>query len=77
MSSRPAATRRILPGSPFNAPPRPPVLPLHFEVDDLVSHDRHGLGKVLRIESETSVVVDFRDGNVRRMPLPDTKLSKL
>lgn len=75
MSTRPAGPRRPLASSPFNAPvdDRPVVV---YEVGERVTHDRHGLGRVVGIESETAVLVDFATG-VRRVTLPSTMLSKL
>jgi hypothetical protein len=75
MSLRPA-TRRVLPGSPFNASP-PAVSPAdRLTLHDLVTHDRYGLGKVVRVEGEFAVLVDFGSG-VRRVTVPSPKLTKL
>ena len=53
-----AVTRRHLPGSPFNTPPSTrPVK--QFAMQDLVTHDQYGLGRVISVE-ETAVLVDFR-----------------
>jgi hypothetical protein len=53
-----AVTRRYLPGSPFNKPPatRPAKT---FALQDLVTHDQYGLGRVITVE-DTAVLVDFR-----------------
>lgn len=69
-----AATRRHLPNSPFN---RPAVIrPVkEFAVEDLVTHDRYGLGRVLRAD-ETGVLVDFGTQQ-ERIAAPYTKLTKL
>jgi hypothetical protein len=75
MSPRPAAPRRILPRSPFNNAPTVPVVV--YEVDDRVCHDRHGLGRVIRVESAEAVIVDFRSGETLRVKTPSTKLTKL
>lgn len=74
MSSKSAAPRRVLPRSPFANPPavETPV----YTTDDRVCHDRHGLGRVLKVESE-SVVVDFGAGNLRRVARSSEKLTKL
>jgi len=74
-SSRARPTRRYLPGSPFNVPViEDPVET--FAVDDLVTHDKYGLGRVIRVEDATVILVDF--GTVRlRIVLPCTKLIKL
>ncbi|MBZ2196940.1 hypothetical protein [Occultella gossypii] len=59
------ATPRSLASSPFNnlrLPPPPPVL---FEVGQRVTHDRHGLGRVVGVEGEIATLVDFGDRVVR------------
>jgi hypothetical protein len=69
------ATRRFLPGSPFNnMPAYPPVE--QFDVQDQVTHDSYGLGRVLVVENDTAVVVAFGSRNVRIM-WPYAKLTKL
>ncbi|ARQ72359.1 hypothetical protein [Streptomyces marincola] len=69
-----AAPRRHLPTSPFKAPVTPP--PKQFAVDDQVTHDMYGLGRVIDIEEGIAVLVDF--GPVReRIPSPYAKMSKL
>ena len=68
------ATRRRLPGSPFNA--RAPERPAEtFAVDDQVTHDKYGLGVILGVEDH-AVLVDFRPDQ-RRIALPCAKLTKL
>jgi len=68
------ASRRPLPGSPFNAPA--PASPAQtFAVHDQVTHDKYGLGIVLGVEDD-AVLVDFRPPQ-RRIPLPCAKLTKL
>ena len=70
-----AATRRFLPTSPFNAPPAaPPVR--QFAVQDQVTHDKYGLGRVIGVEDDTALVVDFGSRQVRIMT-PFTKLTLL
>jgi hypothetical protein len=70
-----AAARRYLPGSPFNSPtPSRPVET--FAVHDQVTHDKYGLGIVLRVEDDVAVLVDFRPDQ-RRIPVPCAKLTKL
>jgi hypothetical protein len=68
-------TRRPVPGSPFNTP-RPPPQPVEqFAADDLVTHDRYGLGRVISTEAD-AVLVDF--GAERyRITAPYGKLTKL
>ncbi len=69
-----AAARR-LPGSPFNVPVvEEPVET--FEQHDLVTHDKYGLGRVLTVEGEAAVLVDFGTQRVR-VALPCGKLFKL
>jgi hypothetical protein len=76
MRNQPAVrTRRPIPGSPFNTPSPPPQPIEQFAAEDLVTHDRHGLGRVISIETDT-VLVDF--GTRRyRITAPYTKLTKL
>lgn len=69
------STPRHLPTSPFKPPPAPPPLEV-FVVDDLVSHDKYGLGRVVAVNEEVAVVVDF-GGEQRRIPAPYAKLFKL
>lgn len=49
----------------------------HFAIDDRVTHDRYGLGTVVKVEGEVALQADFGHGIVRRITLPSTKLSKL
>ncbi len=74
MSPRPTAARRVLATSPFD---RSPAVSETFELDDWVSHDRYGLGKVVGGEPGVDVVADFRGGGILRVALPSSKLSKL
>jgi hypothetical protein len=70
-----AATRRFLPTSPFKPPP--PLPPAEeFAVQDQVTHDTYGLGRVISLDGDTSVVVDFGTRKVR-ITTPCVKLSKL
>jgi hypothetical protein len=70
-----AVSRRSLPGSPFNARPvDPPVV--QFAVRDQVTHDKYGLGRVILVEGDDAVVVDFGSLRVRVLP-PFTKLTLL
>lgn len=71
----PPRTRRPIPGSPFNTP-APPSQPVEqFAVQDLVTHDRYGLGRVVSTETD-AVLVDF--GMERyRIAAPYAKLTKL
>jgi hypothetical protein len=61
-----AGKRRYLPTSPFKPPPEDPPVE-RFEVDDLVTHDKYGLGRVILVEGDTAVVIDFAPRRVRIM----------
>lgn len=65
--------RRHLASSPFK--PEPELTIEQFEIDDLVSHDSYGMGRVIATEAET-VTVDFRSQTLR-IKSPYHKLSKL
>jgi hypothetical protein len=68
-------TRRPVPGSPFNKPAAAPQPIEEFAAQDLVTHDRYGLGRVISAE-EDAVLVEF--GTVRhRISSPYAKLTKL
>ena len=75
MKPAPAATRRFLPTSPFKPPPPAPP-PEQFAVQAQVTHDKHGLGRVVRVEDDTSLVIDFGTHQVR-ITTPCAKLTKL
>jgi len=66
--------RRHLPTSPFNTQvvTRPPK---EFTLDDQVTHDRYGLGRVIAVDGAT-VLVDFRT-HTERINAPYPKLTKL
>jgi hypothetical protein len=70
-----AATRRYLPTSPFKPPPPAPPAE-EFAPEDQVTHDKYGLGRVVRVEGDTAVVVDFGTQQVR-IATPCAKLAKL
>lgn len=68
-------TRRPVPGSPFNRPTPAPQPVEEFAAQDLVTHDRYGLGRVISIETG-AVVVEF--GTItQRISAPYAKLTKL
>jgi hypothetical protein len=73
MTNRSAPQRRYLPSSPFKAPPEPVVE--RFSVHDRVTHDEHGLGRVVA-EEAAAVTVDFGSHTVR-LNSPFPKLTKL
>jgi hypothetical protein len=70
-----AAPRRHLPGSPFNVPELE-VPAEQYAVDDLVTHDKYGLGSVTGVDDADAVFVDFGLHKVR-IALPCAKLFKL
>src|SRR6266571_6904466 len=70
-----AATRRLLPTSPFGPPPLAPPAE-HFAVQDQVTHDKYGLGRVVSVDDGNStLVIDFGTQQVR-ITMPCAKLSK-
>lgn len=75
MKPAPAATRRFLPTSPFKPPPAAPPAE-QFDVEDQVTHDKYGLGRVVSVEDETVLVIDFGTQKIR-ISTPCAKLTKL
>lgn len=73
MTTAPGARRRHLASSPFQPEPEPDIE--QFSVDDLVSHDSYGMGRVVGAES-AAVTVDFRTQTVR-ITSPFRKMSRL
>ncbi|MGH3189076.1 MAG: hypothetical protein ACRDOL_17760 [Streptosporangiaceae bacterium] len=70
-----AATRRFLPTSPFNVQPvAPPVE--HFALQDQVTHDKYGLGRVIGVEEDTALVIDF-GSRTEWIEMPCAKLTRL
>ena len=69
-------TRRPVPGSPFNKPAvdEPPAE--EYALQDQVTHDRYGLGRVVALEDESSLIVDF-GSRVTRIRLPCPRMTKL
>lgn len=76
MKPRTAVTRRPLPTSPFNKNPAEVAPAETYAVDDMVTHDRYGLGTVVATEGDHAVVVNF-GVDTRRIGLPNPKLSRL
>ena len=69
------ATRRFLPTSPFNAPSAAPPA-VQYVVQDQVTHDKYGLGRVISVQDDATLVIDF--GACRmRITTPCSKLAKL
>jgi hypothetical protein len=68
-----SASRRLLPGSPFNNQPVQVIE--RFAVQDRVTHDKYGLGRVVTAE-EAAVTVDFGSSQIRIVS-PFHKLTKL
>ena len=73
MMTTPAGARRHLVGSPFKRDPEPTIE--QYAVDDLVSHDSYGMGRVIQVE-EAAVTVDFRSQKVR-ITSPFHKMARL
>jgi hypothetical protein len=69
------ARRRHLPTSPFKPPPAAPPA-LEFALQDQVTHDKYGLGRVVEVEPGRAVLVDFGTQRVRLLS-PYPKLFKL
>jgi hypothetical protein len=69
-----ASGRRYLPTSPFKPPPEDPPAE-QYELDDLVTHDKYGLGRVILVESG-AVVVDFATRKMR-ITAPYPRMTKL
>lgn len=74
MKTRSAGQRRHLPSSPFAHRPVEPIE--DFALDDRVTHDTHGLGRVVGCEDGVAVTVDFGSHQLR-IASPFTKLTKL
>jgi len=75
MNSASAEKRRYLPSSPFKPPPEDPLVE-QYELDDQVTHDKYGLGRVILVEGNTAVVIDFAPRRVRIMA-PFARMIKL
>lgn len=74
MHSPRASNRRYLPSSPFKPPPEEAPAE-QYELDDLVTHDKYGLGRVILVESG-AVVVDFTPKKMR-ITAPFARMTKL
>jgi hypothetical protein len=69
----PPRARRYLAGSPFQREPEPTIE--DYAVDDMVSHDSYGMGRVIQVEA-AAVTVDFRSQTVRILS-PFHKMARL
>ena len=69
----PARPRQHLANSPFKRDPEPTIV--QYEVDDMVSHDTYGMGRVVKVEA-AAVVVDFRSQTVR-IASPYSRMERL
>ncbi|MCL3861403.1 hypothetical protein [Actinotalea sp. K2] len=75
MSSSPPGRRRHLPNSPFNAARERALLPADpIPIGARVSHERHGMGRVVALDGIEAVIVDFGDGEILRVPLGSRRL---
>ncbi len=70
-----APSRRFLSTSPF-APQSAAPPAEQFAVRDQVTHDTYGLGRVIGVEVDAALVVDFGSCRVRIMT-PYAKLTRL
>ena len=70
-----AATRRLLPTSPFGAEPPAPPAEL-FAEQDQVTHDKYGLGRVIDVEDDAAVLIDF-GSRQERITTPCSQLTRL
>jgi hypothetical protein len=75
MKSPRSAGRRHLPTSPFPPPSAAPPIE-KFAPQDLVTHDKYGLGHVVEAEPGGAVLVDFGSEKVRILA-PYVRLFKL
>jgi hypothetical protein len=64
---------RHLATSPFRPDPEPTIE--QYAINDLVSHDSYGMGRVIHVEA-TAVTVDFRPRTVR-VPSPFHKMTRI
>ncbi len=78
MPPQPPGRRRHLPNSPFNAGREAAAIPPEpIPVGARVSHERYGLGRVVAVDGEWAVIVDFGGGDLRRVVLDSAKLERL
>jgi hypothetical protein len=70
------ANRRFVKASPFNAPAGPEPPAEQYGPGDQVTHDRYGLGRVVTVEDDTALVIDF-GSRLMRIKIPCAKMTKL
>ncbi len=78
MSSPSTGNRRHLPTSPFNAAreaARAKIVPI--PVGARVCHERHGMGRVVALDGDQAVIVDFGEGQRMRVTLDSPRLEVL
>jgi hypothetical protein len=68
-----AGPRRHLASSPFQPDIEPEIE--QYAIDDLVSHDSYGMGRVIQVET-AAVTVDFRTRTVR-ITSPFSKMTRV
>jgi hypothetical protein len=73
MAASSGSRRPHLASSPFKPPPDPVVE--QYVLEDRVSHDAYGLGRIIRVDA-SGVTVDFRDRTIR-ISTPFRKMTKL
>jgi hypothetical protein len=76
MNPHRAASRRFLSTSPFNKPSTTEPPAEQYAVQDLVTHDRYGLGRVVSVEDAAALTVDF-GAQLVRIHTPCSKMTKL
>jgi hypothetical protein len=66
VTQRPSPARRVLTNSPFPPPKAIPKAATRMSAGDRVTHDRLGLGRVVRVGDDVDVIVDFgqEDGSL-------------
>lgn len=76
MSPSTNGPRNHLAKSPFNEARK--VVPADpIPVGSMLSHDRHGVGKVVALDGETSIIVDFGQGVRMRVNLNSPRIERL
>ena len=70
-----AASRRFLSTSPFNVQPAAPPVE-QYALQDQVTHDKYGLGRVIGVQDDTALVIDF-GSRTEWIVMPCAKLTRL